>query len=198
MGRKNLSVERSEQILEAFESCIAKYGLEASTLDVVATEAGVKRSLIRHYLGNRDKALEILVERMIDRERAKVPSESIWKMATSKQIAKGLIKELFATSSGSDAYVLELFKGLWISSATSEATRGHLKSLYREYFRGIEIALQYAYPKARKKLIKECAYSLLCLSDGHSSMGVIGVSSGSGESVRSAARRLIEGLGEAC
>ncbi|MCF6311367.1 MAG: TetR/AcrR family transcriptional regulator [Verrucomicrobiales bacterium] len=194
MGRKNLSAERSEQILDAFESCIAKHGLEASTLDMVATEAGVKRSLIRHYLGNRDDALACLVERMIERERAKLPSEGVWKMASSKQIVKGLIDELFGAQADSAAYVLELFKGLWLSSAVNEKTRMHLKRLYREYFRGIEIALLHAFPKAKKTAIRQCAYALLCLSDGHRSMDIISVSSGSKRAVRAAAEGLVEQL----
>ncbi len=194
MGRKNLSNERKEQILDAFQSCVAKHGLEASTLDVIAEEAGVKRSLIRHYLGNRDEVLAALIERMIKCEHSKIASADSWNIFTRKQIVCGLLDELFEPPSESEAYILELFKGLWISSATSALTRSHLKRLYREYFRGIEVALRHAYPKAKKPIIRKCAYALLCLSDGHSSMEIIGIGSRSSKSVRSAAKQLIDQL----
>ncbi|NJM06754.1 TetR/AcrR family transcriptional regulator [Candidatus Gracilibacteria bacterium] len=63
MGRKSLAEERREDILAAFERCIARYGIDVP-LEQIADEAGVKRSLIRHYLGNRDELVEQVIERI--------------------------------------------------------------------------------------------------------------------------------------
>jgi len=66
MGRKSLKAERVTQILDAFERCMEKKGLESTTLENVAEEAGVARRIIRHYVGNRDDLIQAAVERIIN------------------------------------------------------------------------------------------------------------------------------------
>ena len=72
MGRKSLKEERSALILDAFGRCVARFGLEGTSLEQIATEAGVKRSLIRHYLGNRDDLILALATRVVARYRTMV------------------------------------------------------------------------------------------------------------------------------
>ena len=69
MGRKSLASERTSQILDAFERCIVQYGLEGATLKRIAKEAGVKLSMIHHYIGNRDMLVKSMVKRFIDTYR---------------------------------------------------------------------------------------------------------------------------------
>lgn len=66
MPRKSLAEERSAQILQAFERCIAKYGLEGSSLEKIAEEAAMKRTIIRHYIGNRDDLVAAAAHRLIN------------------------------------------------------------------------------------------------------------------------------------
>lgn len=65
MGRPSKKEQRTEEILDAFYRCVARYGLEGSTLEFIANEAGLKRSLVRHYVGNRDNLVDQLVERVL-------------------------------------------------------------------------------------------------------------------------------------
>src|SRR5215469_18291205 len=67
MGRPSLADTRRPQILRAFEDCVLKYGLEGSSLERIAQHAGVRRSLIRHYFGNKDDLAEALVAGIIER-----------------------------------------------------------------------------------------------------------------------------------
>src|SRR5215471_6974743 len=67
MGRPSLADTRRPQILRAFEDCVLKYGLEGSSLERIAQQAGVRRSLIRHYFGNKDELAEALVAGIIER-----------------------------------------------------------------------------------------------------------------------------------
>ena len=64
MARPDLSAERSEQILDAFSRCVARSGLDAVSLEEVAGEAGVRRSIIRHYIGNRDDLVAAFLDRL--------------------------------------------------------------------------------------------------------------------------------------
>src|SRR5438876_910806 len=67
VGRPSLAETRRPQILRAFETCVLKYGLEGSSLERIAAEAGVQRSLIRHYFGNRAELTQALIDGVIER-----------------------------------------------------------------------------------------------------------------------------------
>ena len=67
MARPNIKQERRNQILDACEICLVRYGYAGTTLNRVADEAGLARPLIRHNLGNRDDLLAATVERFINR-----------------------------------------------------------------------------------------------------------------------------------
>ncbi len=51
-GRPSRTEERRLEILEAFGRCVARSGLEATTLEDVAREAGLQRAMIRHHVGD--------------------------------------------------------------------------------------------------------------------------------------------------
>ena len=63
MPRPSLKEERRDQILDAYEACVARFGVEGATLERIAEEAGLARALIRHNVGNRDDLLAALVDR---------------------------------------------------------------------------------------------------------------------------------------
>ena len=65
MPRPSIAAERQEEILQAFETCALRNGLEATTLEDVAEEAGLQRSLVRHFMGNRADMVSGLIERMM-------------------------------------------------------------------------------------------------------------------------------------
>src|SRR5438876_3126885 len=67
VGRPSLADERRPQILHAFESSVLKYGLEGSSLERIAAEAGVRRGLIRHYFGNRPELTQALIDGILER-----------------------------------------------------------------------------------------------------------------------------------
>lgn len=72
MGRLSLAESRRIEILDAFERSVARYGLQSSSLECVAQEAGMKRSILRHDIGNRDVLVHALAERMAARLRAEL------------------------------------------------------------------------------------------------------------------------------
>ena len=50
---------RRQEYLDAFEKCVARYGIEGATLAKIAEIAGLARPLVRHNVGNRDTYLRI-------------------------------------------------------------------------------------------------------------------------------------------
>lgn len=67
MPRPSLKDVRSEEILDAFMRCVARFGLDGSTTERISSEAGVGRPLLRHYLGNRDQMVASLIDHVIQR-----------------------------------------------------------------------------------------------------------------------------------
>ncbi len=70
LARPDIKDERREQILDAFEICVARYGVEGATLAKTAEVAGLARPLVRHNVGNRDALLAALVARYLERSYA--------------------------------------------------------------------------------------------------------------------------------
>jgi AcrR family transcriptional regulator len=65
MPRPSLKSVRTAELLEAFERCVARYGLDGSTLERISEEAHVGRPLLRHYLGNRDQMVSALLQHIL-------------------------------------------------------------------------------------------------------------------------------------
>lgn len=65
MPRPSMAAQRKEEILDAFEECILNDSLEATSLEKLAEHAGMKRSILRHYIGNRDDIIVALSERYL-------------------------------------------------------------------------------------------------------------------------------------
>jgi len=57
MGRPSMAAQRAEEILDALEACIIEKGIQATSLENIADKAGFKRSILRHYIGNRDEII---------------------------------------------------------------------------------------------------------------------------------------------
>lgn len=63
MGRPSMAAQRVEEILDALEVCIIEKGIQATSLENIAEKAGFKRTILRHYIGNRDEIICALSRR---------------------------------------------------------------------------------------------------------------------------------------
>lgn len=67
MSRPSLKEQRYQQVMDAYESCVARYGLDGATLERIADKADLARPLIRHNVGNRRELLVGLMRRFEER-----------------------------------------------------------------------------------------------------------------------------------
>jgi AcrR family transcriptional regulator len=63
MARPSMAEQRKEEILDAFELCILEKGIQATSLEFIAEKAKMKRTILRHYLGNKDEIIAALSQR---------------------------------------------------------------------------------------------------------------------------------------
>lgn len=193
MGRKSLAHERAEQILDAFERCIIKHGFEASSLEKIAEEAGVKRSLIRHYLGNRDDLTEALIKRILKHE-ADLTKEA-HEHLSPKDLKKGLLNYLFFDYLDAKSKHIEiLLKALWKSVDQDKRIKALLQNLYQQGELEIKETLELIYPNASKKNLSNVAYGLLCLSEGVDNTQMLGFDPKKAKGIKSLAETLLKTL----
>jgi len=113
MARPSLAAERRDQILDALERCLRRRGLEGTTLDAVAREAGVQRPLIRHYFGNRDELLAAAVARAVARHGREIEAALAERPARGRRgRLAALLDHLFLGGFGADPARDRIFRGL--------------------------------------------------------------------------------------
>lgn len=93
MARPSLKQERQKIILQAFTECIAAKGLNATTLDDIALKSQMRRSLLRHNVGNRTELINQVAEYV------STEFEAIWYQQRTQYANEGsdewLLKTLF-------------------------------------------------------------------------------------------------------
>lgn len=142
MARPRVADERRERILAAFEACVVRRGLDATTLADVAAEADQPRPLVRYFIGNRDDMVAGLVERLLARGEAQLESMRAAKpSATPQEVAQALCDRVFADTT-TNAVMMEL----WHLALRDADVRERLRAIYARIVE--EVASQIA-PGAR-------------------------------------------------
>jgi len=193
MGRKSLADERTTQILDAFERCIVKYGYEQSSLEKIADEANVKRSLIRHYLGNRNDLNEALINRILEQEAELTLSAQ--QNLKPKALKEGLLNHLFLSQVNTKNKHIELLlKALWQSAEQDKRIKKLLKKFYKEGEKEIKETLNIIYPNAKKHQLERVSHALLCLSEGLDNLQLLEPNRRKARALKQTAALLLESL----
>ena len=124
MPRPSLKDQRSREILDAFVSCAARYGIEGATQERIAIEAGVKRTLLRHYLGNRDDMVEALYIHVVG--EFDVLTEMLDAALQNCKQPSELIDLLFDTNHATDPRLVLVFQALTVRAETDPKMRSAL------------------------------------------------------------------------
>lgn len=188
MGRPSLASERTEQILDAFEECIRKYGLKESSIPKIADEAGIKHSLIRHYIGNRDSLVSAMVNRFTDRY-LEIISEALSSRISGIPFEStvdyffGKIARHHAENS--------IFTELFAASVRDGFIKKQLCSLYGRITDMIAAGISEEYPETGKTRATSLSYSLLSIWIGHSILLHIDFMENGIEMASTAAKKII-------
>lgn len=194
MGRRSLAVERREQILAAFERCVTKYGLDGATIDLIATEAKVKPSIIRHYIGNWDDLVKALMDRVIASYREMI-DKNFGTLPEDKKL-DGSLDVLFSDQS---IHPVQARMVLGIMMTTKEqypAAKRRLVEFMEEMVGEFAKALHHRYPNAPMLVCRETAYSIVCLSVANDSFAQMGVEKEYLRHARASADILVHNLGK--
>lgn len=126
MARPSMAAQRCAEILDAFETCILKQGIAGTSLEMLAEQAQMKRSILRHYIGNRDKIIEQLAERWYAQYREQ------WQMALGylpqNNRLEALVEMLFSERDNSYADKVIIGEALFIEAKRLPALKRQVQA----------------------------------------------------------------------
>ncbi len=132
MGRPSVQKQRKAEVLDAFLTCASKYGIEGATLERIAAEAGLKRPLIRHHLGNRDDMVRALSEYVITEINTLV--ERMRDALEEYPTAKDFVDALYTPQSETDPRLNIVFQSLSHSADSYPGLREDLIVVMQSFF----------------------------------------------------------------
>ncbi|MEM9621694.1 MAG: helix-turn-helix domain-containing protein, partial [Pseudomonadota bacterium] len=127
MPRPSVATERRAEILEAFEACALRKGLQATTLADVAEEAGLPRPLVRHFMGNRDDMVAGLIERMMERAIDDIEQA----LAAAEPASANSQLQIILSRTFMDPVTNRLMVQLWQQSWQDKKLHARLEDVYR-------------------------------------------------------------------
>jgi len=190
MPRRDLTEERTSQILDALERCVLKNGLEASSLEKVAKEAGVKRPIIRHYIGNREELLLALTDRFVKNDRQR--TLAMVNALGDEDRMDALLDMLFSSSSDSTAESILIYEELILAGARMEPIREKLSRSTSRFVVLIARELKLQFPAGEGHV--EVAWGVASIFYNHVSLQALRLPRRISGSSRAAAERLVQSL----
>ena len=173
--------------MRAFEVCVARQGLAQTTLADIAAEAGLPRSLVRYFMGNRDGMVDRLLERLM--ARAETSLERIRDEAGGAGVSALLdsyFHEVFANDL-SNAVMGEL----WYIAKTDRHVAERLNGVYRYALRLVDDAIAHDLPQSAPDRRRDAAFAVVSLILGRLSLIDFGIDDPAPTALRRAAEQLV-------
>ncbi len=163
-------------------------------MDSVAKEAGIARTALRHFVGNRDALLREAVVEFAEAYRRDF-EDRVRTLPADRRV-DALLGFLFGTTFTRDHDAEDhAIEALFSVARHDEDARRALRALYEDFVRMVTAELRRAFPKAPPARLRETAYALMCLAEANSTMEGLGLGARRSRDARRAAARLVAGLG---
>ncbi|GLX85459.1 hypothetical protein tloyanaT_17110 [Thalassotalea loyana] len=146
MPRPSMAAQRVEEILDALETCILKQGIQATSLENIAETAGVKRTILRHYIGNRDDIICALSKRW----RAKYTEQwqEVVEWLPAKNKTEAMIETLFSVGSTDRISATIIGEAIFSEAKRLPSIKDDQHSIMEEFFDYLSASLKNDYPNA--------------------------------------------------
>ncbi len=187
MPRPSLKAERRQEILNAIERVVIREGVNGATLEKIAEEAAMRRSLLRHNIGNREQLLTAFLDRFFEKSNT-VVQQMLDYLPEQGRMAV-LLDYLFDEEYANSQLALVAL-ALTSAAATDTHIRQRLKAWNLDYIATIAKELQRNYPQASAQGCYEVATGLVGIFFNAESLAPLGDMS----EVRLASKRAAERL----
>ncbi|MGI9406035.1 MAG: TetR/AcrR family transcriptional regulator [Hyphomicrobiaceae bacterium] len=194
MPRPNLKDQRSREILDAFVTSAARFGLEGATQERIAAEAGMKRTLLRHYLGNRDEMIAALAEHVVSEFEAMLGM--LREYARQGNGIHDLVGVLFDPQYQTDTRLILVYQALISSVPDHPEMRTPLLTSMENFTALIAGEARKSFPGARKADCESVALGLVAMYASCDTHAPLNPPAEWRDGVRRAAFKLIDTLEE--
>ena len=174
MGRPDLTEKRTAEILDAFERCVGRFGLEGSTLERIAEEAGMKRSILRHYIGNRDALVVTLAKHVIAKYRSQL--DELTKSLSADKRMEQLIQFLLPNQTQTTTEGILVIESLIAAAESNEEIRESMATYIDDVVGMVTSQLRLEFPERSRKTCWAVAYGVVCIWFNQESLGPLRLS----------------------
>ncbi|MCY4046171.1 MAG: hypothetical protein OXE99_14000 [Cellvibrionales bacterium] len=171
MPRPSLKLQRVDEILNALESCILAEGLSSTSLETIATTANMKRSILRHYIGNRDDIIIALGQRFFKQSQAQWQTllDQLPETHASQWLVEGLL--FFKDTNQLKQY--QLSEALFAEARRLPELKDVIGEWTERFINDLTYHLAKDYPKTTEKACRQVAlglYSLYFLDESYTAL----------------------------
>ncbi|WP_133309342.1 TetR/AcrR family transcriptional regulator [Parashewanella curva] len=158
MARPSLAKTRREEILDALEQCIIEKGIQESSLEYIADTANMKRTILRHYIGNRDDIICALSSRW--RKNYSEQWQQIMHWLPKSNRAESLIDTMFSSRSKDYIQRTKVVDALFSEAKRLDSVKEDQKSTIKEGIQNISTILKTQFPNANDDKVRLVASSI--------------------------------------
>lgn len=187
VGRPSLRGERTSAILDATSRCVARFGVEGTTLEQIAAESGLSRSHVRHYVGNRADLIALFRERIITRN---TPPDLVEALEPGASATRLVLRHLFDQPADLDEYAA--VDAILAAARHDAALREEVRGVYVRLEEFIAAAVIADHPDWDEPRVATAASQVLYLAYGHSTMLSLGLESTRSGAARSLAAQVLQ------
>lgn len=191
MARPDLKNQRRQQILDAFEFCVASFGVEGATLAKTAEQAGLARALIRHNVGNRDDLVAALTEQYL--QKSGNVRNDLLAALPAKNRTKSLIDMLFDPSH-SNPHLVRVANALIAASSEDSKLAAHMQTWLRDFIALVEQVVIEDHPKTGPDRVSAVAAGIVGIYFNVEALYPIGDIEALSKASKQAALMLVETL----
>ena len=191
MGRPSKKEERTEEILNAFYRCVARYGLEGSTLERIAEESGLKRSLVRHFVGNRDELVSMLVDRVL--EQSNQQWQGFLSSLPAEKPSTELLEGLFSDQHSDGEYIL-VIESLIFAAGRDAQLQQRMQAWMQGFTDDVEQLLKGEFASASEDQLSAVSFGLISLYFNLDSLAPLGMNDRYRQPALQAAKTLLNSL----
>lgn len=194
MPRPSLKEQRTREILDAYLACVARYGLEGATQERIAAKAGLKRTIIRHYVGNKKDMVYALTTYLVAEfnDQTRIFENSGFK----ERCIEDLINLLFSNEALTDPRLVLVYQALIFAVEKYPEIRKPLLGSIERLDKFIAGVLSSRYPYSTKQGIDAATYGLVVLHLNYDTISPLKPPKQWRASSYNAAVALLESLGE--
>jgi AcrR family transcriptional regulator len=158
MARPSMAGQRREEILDALQMCILEKGIQATSLENIAETANMKRTILRHYIGNRDDIICALSERWTQKYSAQWQDMISWLPQSNR--AEALIDSLFSTRSKEMVNNTIIGEAIFSEAKRLAPIKVHQQQIMQEFISHLVNEFSIQFPDADQDKIELIAYSI--------------------------------------